>query len=249
MFGPAEINGHAFCLGLDLSKDIYEGSADIQGPIRSIAHLMRGAIFRPRSTEGSTGASLNIHTLGSLMDMFHMHKATKRHDKVYALLGMSSDGYRDARLLPDYEVAWNELMRRLVNFLLGDKVSVGTCADGEISMVEGRGGVLGHVSSVNMIKDNRQTVSIVLKSSEQQKYDKHDTHWILMASAKTVQKGDIICFLEGASSPTIIRPRKDYFSVILIAASLEEIITENGRVEHPEILRPISVCSLSFLLI
>jgi hypothetical protein len=26
------------------------------------------------------------------VDMYHTHKATERHDKVYALLGMSSDG-------------------------------------------------------------------------------------------------------------------------------------------------------------
>lgn len=34
-----------------------------------------------------------------------------------------------------------------------------------------------------------------------------------------VQKRDIVCFLEGASSPTIIRPFCDYFAVIMLAVT------------------------------
>jgi hypothetical protein len=38
------------------------------------------------------------------MDMYHTHEPTKRHNKVYALLGMSSDDFSKANLLPDYRV-------------------------------------------------------------------------------------------------------------------------------------------------
>jgi hypothetical protein len=36
--------------------------------------------------------------------MYHTHEATKRYDKVYALLGMSSDNLKKAGLVPNYGV-------------------------------------------------------------------------------------------------------------------------------------------------
>ncbi|KAK6826671.1 hypothetical protein RU639_004778 [Aspergillus parasiticus] len=38
-------------------------------------------------------------------------------------------------------------------------------------------------------------------------------------SAKPIQKGDIVCLLEGASKPSIIRPYKGYFSLIVTSAT------------------------------
>jgi hypothetical protein len=37
------------------------------------------------------GSTLGISSLGGLRDMYHAHEATQIHDKVFALLGMSSD--------------------------------------------------------------------------------------------------------------------------------------------------------------
>jgi len=66
-------------------------------------------------------ASLNIRPLGELIDMFYTHEAIKPVDKVYALLGMSSD---DPSLLPDYKVLWGILFKDLVKFLLYKQVHV-----------------------------------------------------------------------------------------------------------------------------
>jgi hypothetical protein len=52
---------------------------------------------------------LAIRPLGELLDMFYTYEATERHDKVYALLGMSSDTLNAADLLPDYKVLWKEV--------------------------------------------------------------------------------------------------------------------------------------------
>ena len=60
--------------------------------IAPVTYLIRDAVFRPRHDLSRSGRfSLNIRPLIELMDMYHNRKATKRLDKVYALLGMSSD--------------------------------------------------------------------------------------------------------------------------------------------------------------
>ena len=91
---------------------------------------------------------LAIRPLGELLDMFHTHEATERHDKVYALLGMSSDALSAADLLPDYEVPWGEVFQRLIKFLLYKQVTVETWDDREIAVIKSRGYILGQVSSV-----------------------------------------------------------------------------------------------------
>jgi hypothetical protein len=142
-----EIDGYAFCLGVDLLKRYYEARPDLQSLIRSVTYLIKGAIFRPKyATSGSGRSSLDICPLGELIDRYHTHEATKRHDKVYALLGMSSDDLKDADLLLGYGVLWEDLLQRLAKFLLGEKVSVETWPDMEIAVIKSKGRILGKVS-------------------------------------------------------------------------------------------------------
>ena len=49
-------------------------------------------------------ASLYICPLGELMDIYHTYEAINRHDKIYALLGISLDNFSVAGLSPDYWV-------------------------------------------------------------------------------------------------------------------------------------------------
>jgi hypothetical protein len=143
-----EIDGYAFCLGVELLKRYYEARPDLQGLIQSVTYLIKGAIFRPKYATSRSGgsSSLDICPLGELIDRYHTHEATKRHDKVYALLGMSSDDLKDADLLLGYEVLWEDLLQRLAKFLLGNKVSVETWPDIEIAVIKSKGRVLGKVS-------------------------------------------------------------------------------------------------------
>lgn len=107
MCGPTEVDGYAFCLGIDSLKVFYEAHAELQSLTRSVSYLIRGAIFRPNYVMSRTGGIPQaICTLGELIDMYHNHEATLRHDKVYTLLGMSgmsSDDLSKANLLPNYE--------------------------------------------------------------------------------------------------------------------------------------------------
>jgi hypothetical protein len=105
MCGSKKLDGSAFCFGVNSLEVFYEGLPELQGLIRSVTYLIKDAIFRPNySSAISGGSSLDICSPGELLDMYHAHEATKRHDKVYALLGMSSDDLRKAKLLPDYRV-------------------------------------------------------------------------------------------------------------------------------------------------
>ena len=247
------IDGYAFCLGLDLLKDFYKARPDLQGLIGSVTYLIRGAIFRPNYATSMPGRpSLDICPLGELIDMYHTHKATKRHDKVYALLGMSSDNLSKAGLLPNYGLPWKELLQRLAKFLLHEKVSVETWGDKEMAVIKSKGCVLGKVSvKSDSAWDNRQKVDIIFKNtSGQLEYiGEWSAHWTLQNSAKPIQDGDLICILQGASNPTIIRSYKDYFAIILIAVTPENIQTRVGDIGWPELLQSIKLFTRDFLLV
>jgi hypothetical protein len=101
----------------------------------------KGSMFRRKNTSLLS----NKVCLGELVDMFHNREATRVHDKVYALLGMSEHILRKAGLLPDYTVPWEFLMQRLVKFALTEEALVKTCNDKELAVIETEGYVFGRV--------------------------------------------------------------------------------------------------------
>ncbi len=139
--GSTEIDGHVFSLGLDsLGRALEESTTQI-------TFLIRGAIFRPRKMpRDQERLLLDICSLGELVDMYHTYKATRAHDKIYALLGMCSDDLREAGLEPNYDLEWKELIQRLVKFILGNQVSVRTWNDKEMVVINSKGYILGRVS-------------------------------------------------------------------------------------------------------
>ncbi|KAL3599811.1 hypothetical protein FPOAC2_04039 [Fusarium poae] len=244
--GPTEIDGYAFCLGLSALEMSYETCPDREGLIRSVAYLIRGAVFRPRyQTSRPSRFSLDICPLGELVDMYHTRNATDRRDKVYALLGMSSDDSSIAGLSANYEISWGQLFRQLVNFF-SERVSADTWDDKEMAVIRGKGRALGEVSSVEGIgREDRQHVGITWKNGSG--YGGLSSRWTFQASAKSVQNGDAVCLLQGASRPTIIRPCHDYSAVILIAAPLPDDRT--ASVKWSELLRSIETFPNDLLLI
>ncbi|RYP15255.1 hypothetical protein DL765_005830 [Monosporascus sp. GIB2] len=133
MCGSTELDGYAFCLGLEA----YPG---LQNPIRPVTYLMKRSIFRPKYRIDPLGrVSLGICPLSELIEMYHTHEATERRDKVFALLGMSSDApsaVEAAGLSPDYGIPWGELLKQLVHFFLGGQVSVYTLPNREMAIIE-----------------------------------------------------------------------------------------------------------------
>ncbi|KAL8364833.1 hypothetical protein RB595_003893 [Gaeumannomyces hyphopodioides] len=220
-YGSTEIDGYAFCEGLSVLKP-FETRPDLQALIPPIAYLIKGAIFRRRHDRDDTnrhdrngtsrpdGFSLNIRPLNELVDMYHTRQATIPLDKVYALLGMSSD---DPKIKVNYESSWKDLFRELVNFSLSSAVSVSTWDAKEVAVVEANGYVLGEVSSAG---DN---VEITWKTAPGHPDAEVEprSRFAFQASAKVIKEGDVICFLQGASRSTIIRPCDGFSTIIRIA--------------------------------
>ncbi|KAL6695634.1 heterokaryon incompatibility domain-containing protein [Trichoderma pleuroticola] len=210
MCGSIRIDGYAFCLGLP-SLLQYK---DIPSHIRSVTYLMRGCIFRPKYSVNSLGGiSLDIRPLGALIDMYHTHEATERHDKIFALLGMSSDDPTTHGLLPNYKTPWNELMVQLVRFILSERVFVKSWMQQQAAVVFAKGCVIGIVSSVQIAHDDsrgdRQHVRLKIR-------DVPGPSWTVQVAGKPIEAGDLLCHLLGATKPMIIRPRHDYFTIILV---------------------------------
>ena len=198
-----EIDGYAFCTGLDALKLSYHGDSDLQLLIRSVSYLMRRAVFRTRQiAEKSERYSLAICPLSELVEMYHNRQATERHDKVYALFGMCSDDLEAAGLVVDYKIPWNQLLQKLVNYILPQCLSVRTWNDNQVAVIVTLVHVLGKVVSVNS-REESQNITIDWKSPQ---IKCHETSsWCIKASSKSAEVGDIVCLFDGCSRPTIIR--------------------------------------------
>lgn len=232
MCGHAEIDGYAFCLGVDSLK-LYEADRDLHILIHSVTYLIRGAIFRPGYKASVGRSSLYICPLIELIDMYHTHEATQRHDKVYALLGMSSDDLSKARLSPSYRVSWDELFQDLVKFLLFPEVTVETLGHKQTALIKSKGCILGELSVLEdgAAWSGRQGKEVTFTSiSEQPSFPKGwSTTWTPHNSANPIRNGDLVCMLQGASKPTIIRICEDHFDIVMIVASLPEEMLELSR--------------------
>ncbi|EGO56084.1 hypothetical protein NEUTE1DRAFT_110659 [Neurospora tetrasperma FGSC 2508] len=217
--GSAEVDGYAFCLGLNALNLFDELRADLRARILSVAYLIRGAIFRPNyaTTCQTDNFSLDIRPLGELIEMYHTREATDRRDKVYALLGMSSDNPIAAGLSADYTISWKQLFNKLIQFSLSQLVSVGLWDDKEIAVIEGKGCIIGEVSWVeqNATWKDRQDVTIIWRRAP----IAYEFRCILPTTPKSIRWGDVVCLLQGASRPTILRPCNDHWAVIMIAVS------------------------------
>ncbi|KAK3377049.1 heterokaryon incompatibility protein-domain-containing protein [Lasiosphaeria ovina] len=238
--GPAEIDGYAFCSGLSALSLSYEKRPHLQGLIPPIAYLIRGAVFRPKYEGDEISRqdrfSLNIRPLCELVDMYHTHKATVLLDKVYALLSMSNDDPYAAGLEPNYEAAWRDVFRKLVQFCLSDQISINTWDRAEVAVIEAKGYILGEVFSAgedatehdrqnqDATRRDRQYVDIAWKNAPSyvDMEEKQNYRFTFQASAKAVKEGDVICLLQGASRPMIIRLCNDFSTIIIITFPLAD---------------------------
>jgi len=212
--GATEIDGYAFCLGLEKFEKFNKSRGHSSSSAPPVNYLIKGSINRPNfSMTRKANQSLDICSLGQLMDMYHTHKATKHHDKVYALLGMCSDDLSDVGLSPDYSIPWEDVLQRVMNYLLGKTISVQTWGgDSEFVAIKTKGCILGKVWFSGM---SQETEGIGINFWSRGKV----FFWTIRTSAKSIKEGDLVCLLEGASSPSIIRPHNDFFDIIIVAAA------------------------------
>ncbi|KAF2627493.1 hypothetical protein BU25DRAFT_421506 [Macroventuria anomochaeta] len=152
---------------------------------------------------------------------------------------MESDDFSTAGILPDYSLPWNELLQRLVKFLLGEQTSIQTSDDREMVIINSTVLFLGHITTVDVIQHNKQMVGVILGvRADGQGKGVSKARWTLPISAKAVETGEIICVLGGASKPTIIRTCKDHFAIIMIATSPMEEPSGNRVSRSLEITQP-----------
>ncbi|KAH8882409.1 HET-domain-containing protein, partial [Thozetella sp. PMI_491] len=238
--GLTEIDGYAFCKGLNSGSLDLLGKAtpDLRNLIHTITYLIERATFRRKKiSRSSTTFSLHIRPLGELIDMYHTREATERHDKVFALLSMSSDDPTSAGIRPEYDLKWGKLMKRLVSFILrrspSDRVSIDTWDERATAVIKSKGCVLGRVEvkDVNNESGGGQNIQATIRTSPGGRLS-GSTPWRLHISAKSVQDGDLICLLQGALKPMIIRLQEDHFTIVLITAEPPKSVhIGNGDVE------------------
>jgi hypothetical protein len=132
---------------------------------------------------------------------------------------MSSDYPEKTSLRPNYQLRWEELFKDLVKFVLGSDVSMEICGIEEkaLALIQKKGCVLGQVSRIE--DDGKQNVKIAFESRNAAWHFGDEIEWTLLASAKSIRLRDIVCLLQGVSKPMIIRPYKDHFAIVMIAAT------------------------------
>ncbi|KAL6885399.1 heterokaryon incompatibility domain-containing protein [Trichoderma evansii] len=234
--GPMEIDGYVFCIGINSLEITYESNPNLRNLIQSATYLIRRRVFPPTQAISKPGEfSLNIAPLGELIDMYHAREASDCRDKIYALLGMSSDNSGSGSLSPDYDIRWGTLFQQVIKRIICERVLISTWQDKEVAVIKSKGCILGQVSSVksDATWGDRQNVTIskyvpewnpkkAIRSRYPQDQSKDENiFWTLtlQALANSIQRGDIVCLLQGASKPTIIRPYKDCFAIIAIAVN------------------------------
>lgn len=232
MCGSEEFTGACFYWALSAVLEWCQ-DADLRGMISSILYLLGDAsVLRLDSPKVGESFRLGICPLSQLIDMFRLREATDRRDKVYALLGVISSDSDGSEIVPDYSRESDLLYQDLVQSILGRKVktswvSKNGCDHGRIT---GKGCTVGYISNVNTTKSDRQIVSITptyhCSPLVHQQSSKMELIWTLHNSATAVEDGDVVCWLEGSTMPTIIRSHENFFAVVVILAKLPRTLAE-----------------------
>ncbi|KAJ4991667.1 het domain protein [Stagonosporopsis vannaccii] len=208
--GEKELDGYAFYNGLhELSRH-----TGVQHPS---VYLLRHATFRssPSSVRNESHlASVVRYSLLELLDLYHEYGATKRHDKIYALLGMSTD-VMEVGLTPDYSCPWEELLRHVLQYLLSKSIHINTWHSRAVVTIRGQCYIIGSLTHVNpdLSSDGRSETAVL------QARDGTTTAWTLWPSAKRSRVGDLLCFFKNARRASILRPYSEYFHIISINVS------------------------------
>ncbi|KAH6681822.1 hypothetical protein B0J14DRAFT_648242 [Halenospora varia] len=123
-------------------------------------------------------------------------------------------------------------------------VPVETSDHTQRAVIKSKGYILSQVPSVR--SDDRQNVNITFTSKSSAWCLGDKMEWTLQASAKSIREHDIVCLLQGASKPTIIRLCKDRFAIIVIAVTP---LKESGSFKQLELSKLITYFPCDFLLV
>ncbi|OGM45294.1 hypothetical protein ABOM_006462 [Aspergillus bombycis] len=207
--------------GVARSIEIMCGSIQINGST-FLVYLIRGAQFRPRNDSRLRG-SLYI---GELIDMYRYHMSSTRHDKIYALLGLTADDPNTPGLKPDYNLPWHQVFNTTIQYILSSEGSVETFPNKEMAIIHTKCWILGYIYLDGAIHENNlQMINIVFNDSQDSVVfkAKWGSNWVIQATAESAESGDILCLLGGSSNPCIIRALGDHFAIINIAITPQQV--------------------------
>jgi hypothetical protein len=166
--------------------------------------------------------SFNVLPLGDLLRLFQGHEATDKRDKIYALLGLSSDNDVSPQLRPDYTKSWSNLFRQVITHVLGSSPLVKTDEDTEQAIIFESGSVLGRVSLG--FHDELFVQSPAFGGLFDHMYHWR-APWSLPHHCGSIKDGDILVFFQNARRPSVIRPCGDHFDIIMISLPSPPIVT------------------------
>ncbi|KAK4449782.1 heterokaryon incompatibility protein-domain-containing protein [Podospora aff. communis PSN243] len=280
MCNEKEIDGDVFCAGLEVmgvetdpkSRDkgidataIETNTAMLKEPasvrsstwglLSTAAFLIRGAGSRRNRASGMMQTySLNISPLLDLVRMYHDRDATDRRDKIFALLGMSSN--IPPGISTNYNVSWSSIFHDLTASIVGGRAVIKTEEDQEVAIIHTPFHILGTVSKVSRRSrlDNMQEVEVRLAGSKQvttvgfasarSSYADFNARqraqlpslsmvgtitWVLQTPVVSAREGDIACILEGTAQPTILRPHHPFMHCIIIAIATTPQVTTRHK--------------------
>lgn len=175
---------------------------------------------------GSAGNQPVQRPLVELMEIFRSWEATDPRDKVFALLGLSSDAHDGTVLPPDYTLSKHDLARKLIQFYLP------SCrverADLETITFEVEGFVIGRISGRWSGSAKRRWMFRARQYSQDE--DQFDGklcpaaanlfagRWeIFIMNERKLPITGLVCLLRGATRPTILIRRGDGFELDTLA--------------------------------
>ncbi|KAK3373139.1 heterokaryon incompatibility protein-domain-containing protein [Lasiosphaeria ovina] len=208
--GQTELDGYAFCAGLNsLNMNMmYKNEVALAGLVRSTTYLIRRVVVRPKYVLGEPNAfSLRIRPLAELVDMYNTREASDHRDKIFALLGMSSDRQSHSTLSVDYTIPWKLLLQKLVQSLAACDLAVTTWGNEEISVFGATGSVVGVVTAVGLsqgVEDNQGVVVLLRTPPDQESCE---------ARRRPIH------VMQGSLRPAIVRPCRDYHRVVALSVA------------------------------
>jgi hypothetical protein len=222
------MTGSVFVKGMQLLQPLMQGTNTVS-PLPAVLQLMDKTIALPgglRSTTSpqasSDAHSLNLFPLPKLLDMFRGHAATDRRDKVYALLGLSTD-LGSSELQVDYARSWSALFREVILYIFGPLTTITTWDLHEQAIITGPGYPLGTIKVNRELNTARVWPPDFLGIGGQRASWKAE--FPLPMVYGMIQDGDILCLLEGARQPSVIRRRGKNFNIVLATLGLPSVVT------------------------
>lgn len=218
MCGDIAVDGNDFCNEMIMSSPWNRVFQKILPRARPALELMK------RSTSDSR---FEKRPLIELVENFRTLEAKETVDKVYALLGLSSDASTSPDLQADYTIPPNVLAQKLVKFSFPSSVISSQKADQSEVEFEIDGLILGTLGGHGMngvtlwsIEPQESPLSPGLSNpmalSPASNFDR--TTWdFFIADERQLQRGSIIVLLRGGSLPTVMRFDQGKYVVDMLA--------------------------------